>query len=95
MKQKKSAVLVIFLLVGGSFLFSDLIQQESAKELFEKALYLEETKGDLEKATELYERVVEDFPDERATAAKALFHIGICYEKLGLEKARNAFQDVR
>ena len=94
MKQKKNSVLVIFLLVGVSFLFSDLIQQESAKELFEKALYLEETKGDLEKAIELYERVVEDFPDERATAAKALFHIGVCYEKLGLEKARKAFQKV-
>ncbi|HUU52848.1 MAG TPA: tetratricopeptide repeat protein [Candidatus Heimdallarchaeota archaeon] len=94
MKQKKNSVLVIFLLVGVSFLFSDLIPQESAKELFEKALYLEETKGDLEKAVELYERVTKDFPDERASAAKAFFHIGICYEKLGLEKARKAFQKV-
>ena len=94
MKQKKSVVFGIFLLVGVSFLFSDLIQQESAKELFEKALYLEETKGNLEKAIELYERIAMEFPDERATAAKALFHIGVCYEKLGLEKARKAFQKV-
>jgi Tol biopolymer transport system component len=94
MKQKRNSVLMIFLLVGASFLFSDLIPQESAKELFEKALYLEETKGDLEKAIELYERVVEQFPDEREIAANALFHIGGCYEKLGLQKARNAFQRI-
>jgi len=94
MSAKKNLITVIILLVGVSFLFSYLAQQESAKELFEKALYLEETKGDLEKAIELYEHVMEEFSDERATAAKALFHIGICYEKLGLEKARKTFQKV-
>ena len=94
MKQEKRSVLGIFLMVGVLFLLTELIPQESAKDLFEKALYLEETKGNLEKAIELYERVAEEFPDERATAAKAFFHIGICYEKLGLKKAKKAFQKV-
>ena len=56
MNQKKNAVVVIFLLVGVSLLFSNLSRQETAKELFEKAVYLEETKGDLEKAIAAYDQ---------------------------------------
>jgi len=76
--------MVIILFRGISFLFSSMIQKETAKELFERALYLEETKGDLEKAIEVYSRVVKEFPDERSTAAKAQLRIGMCYEELGL-----------
>jgi Tol biopolymer transport system component len=94
MNKKKNLIMVILLLAGVSFLFSSLIQRETAKELFERALYLEETKGDLEKAIEVYSRVVKEFPDERATAAKAQLHIGLCYEKLGLKEAAKAFQNV-
>lgn len=94
MNKKKNLIMVILLLAGVSFLFSSLIQQETARELFERALYLEETKGDLEKAIEVYSRIVKEFPDERATAAKAQLHIGLCYEKLGLREAPKAFQKV-
>jgi Tol biopolymer transport system component len=94
MNKKKNLIMVILLLAGVSFLFSSLIQRETAKELFERALYLEETKGDLEKAIEVYSRVVKEFPDERVTAAKAQLHIGLCYEKLGLKEAAKAFQNV-
>ena len=94
MNQKKNVITVIFLLVGVSFLFSNLARQESAKELFEKAIYLEETKGDLENAIVVHGRVVKEFPDERAIAAKAQLHIGLCYEKLGLKEAQKAFQNV-
>lgn len=94
MDKKKSLIMVILLLVGVSFLFSNLVQQETAKEFFERALYFEETKGDLEKAIEVYSRIVKEFPDERATAAKARLHIGICYEKLGMKEAQTAYQQV-
>jgi Tol biopolymer transport system component len=94
MNKKKNLIMGIFLLAGVSFLFSSMIQQETAKELFERALYLEETKGDLEKAIEVYLRVVKKFPDEQATAAKAQLQIGICYEKLGMKEAQTAYQQV-
>jgi len=81
-------------MVGVSLLFSSRIQQESAKELVEKAIYLEETKGDLEKAIEVYSQIVKEFPDERAIAAKAQLHIGLCYEKLGKREAQKAYEDV-
>lgn len=94
MDKKKSLIMVILLLVGVSFLFSSLVQQETAKELFEKALYLEETKGDLEKAIEVYKQIVKKFPDERPTAAQAQLHLGYCFEKLGLKEAQKAYQNV-
>jgi tetratricopeptide (TPR) repeat protein len=94
MNKKKNLIMVIFLLAGVSFLFSSLIQQETAKELFERALYLEETKGDLEKAIDVYMQVVNEFPEERIVNAKALLHIGICYEKMGKKEAQKAYQKV-
>ncbi len=94
MNKKKNFIMVILLMAGTSLLFSSLVQQETAKELFEQALYLEETKGELEKAIEVYKQVVKKFPDERVTAAKAQLHIGVCYEKLGFNEAQKAFQKV-
>ena len=92
MNKKKNLIMGIFLLAGVCFLFSSMIQQETAKELFERALYLEETKGELEKAIEVYKQVVKKFPDEQATSAKAQLQIGICYEKLGMKEAQTAYQ---
>jgi len=94
MSQKKNVFTVIILLVGVSLLFSSFDQQESAKELFERGVYLEETKGDLEKAIAVYDRIIKEFPDERAIAAKAQLQIGMCFEKLGLKEAEKAFQNV-
>jgi Tol biopolymer transport system component len=94
MNNKKNLIMGILLLAGVSFLFSNLVQQETAKELFERALYLEETKGDLEKAIEVYKQIVKKFPDERPTAAQAQLHLGYCFEKLGLKEAQKAYQNV-
>jgi Tol biopolymer transport system component len=75
-------------------LVSGLSSQQTAAELFEKALYVEEGQGDLQKAIGLYQEIVKRFPGERETAAKAQLHIGLCYEKLGLGEAQKAFQEV-
>ncbi len=86
--------MVLLLLAGASLLFSSLVQKETAKELFERALYFEETKGDLEKAIEAYKRVVGEFPEDRSIAAQAQLHLGYCFEKLGLKEAQKAYQNV-
>jgi len=82
-------VLLVFLLN-----FNDLSSQQSAAELFEKALYMEEAQGELLKAIDLYEEILKQFPDDRKIAAKAQLHIGLCYEKLGLQEASKAFRKV-
>ena len=68
--------------------------QQTAGELFEKALYVEEAQGDLQNAVVLYQDLLKKFPDDRQVAAKAQLHIGICFEKLGLKQAQEAFQKV-
>jgi Tol biopolymer transport system component len=70
------------------------VGQQSAGELFEKALFVEEGQGDLQKAIGLYQDIVKRFPGDRETAAKALLHIGLCYERLGLKEAEKAFRKV-
>lgn len=80
-----AACLGIFLLGGLSF------AQQTAGELFQKALYIEEGQGDLQKAIGLYQDIVKRFSENREVTAKALLHIGICYEKLGKSEARNAY----
>lgn len=94
MKTKQIGTAVLFLLGATLLLFSGAVKQESAKQLFEKAVYLEESKGDLDKAAEVYKRIAAEFPSERALAAQSLYRLGLCYEKLGLRDAQKAFQNV-
>jgi Tol biopolymer transport system component/TolA-binding protein len=68
--------------------------QENAGPLFEKALYAEEMKGDLAEAVTIYQQILKENPGNRQVSARALLHIGMCYEKLGSEQARLAYQDV-
>jgi Tol biopolymer transport system component len=91
-KNQTSFVLVLlaFLFVIGN----NCLAQQSAGEIFEKALYLEEAQGNLQKAIELYQQILEQFPKAREIAAKAQLHIGLCYEKLGLNEAPKAYQKV-
>jgi Tol biopolymer transport system component len=67
---------------------------QSAGEMFEKALYLEEAQGDLQKAIEIYQQILNQFPKDREISAKSQLHIGLCYEKLGLTEAQKAYQKV-
>jgi tetratricopeptide (TPR) repeat protein len=62
------------------------VPQQTAGELFEKALYVEEGQGDLQKAIGIYQDLLKRFPDNGAFAAKAQLRIGFCYEKLGIQR---------
>ena len=56
------------------------------------AVEQETVKGDLKGAIERYKKIVAAYPRNRSVAARALFHIGSCYEKLGQAEAQNAYQ---
>ena len=92
MKQISTAFFILFLSL--LVLFTNLSSQQTAGELFQEALYMEEAEGDLEKAIELYQKILEQFLEEREVAVKAQLHIGLCYEKLGLKEAQEAFKKV-
>jgi Tol biopolymer transport system component len=88
---KKTQVLLLAASLALIALGNGAAIQQTAGELFEKALYVEEGQGDLQKAIGLYQSIVKQFADNREIAAKALLHIGLCYEKLGKFEARGAY----
>lgn len=95
MKNTKKSLSLLLLLVVCMFLSTTTtFAQQSSGQLFEKALYTEEVKGELQNAIEEYQTILKDFPENRPIAAKAQLHIGLCYEKLGLKEAKKAYQKV-
>jgi Tol biopolymer transport system component len=68
--------------------------QQTAGQLYEQGLYLEEGKGDLQGALEKYQTILKQFLGDRGISAKAQLHIGLCFEKLGKTEARKAYERV-
>jgi hypothetical protein len=62
--------------------------------LLERAIQLETVDGDLRDAIELYQRIISQNGNNRAVAAKAFLHLGLCHLKLGNKEAQSAFQKV-
>ena len=95
MKSSKKILFTLFISTFCILLaFNNLSSQQTAGQLFEKALYMEEAQGDLQKAIDLYQEILKQFPKNREVAAKAQLHIGFCYEKLGLKEAEKSYQKV-
>lgn len=59
-------------------------------ELMEKAIYTEESVGDLDEAIKVYEQVVAEGQAADELSAQAQFRIGECYAKQGKESEANA-----
>lgn len=67
--------------------------ESSTAELLEKGIYTEETVGDLRLAIEIYAQVVEQVSGERLHAGRALYRMGLCYQKIGdAKQAESTFQ---
>jgi hypothetical protein len=65
--------------------------QESSV-LLEKAIYSEETLGNLNEAIHIYQQIVSKTDTSRTTSALALYRLGMCYRKSGKgDEARAAF----
>jgi Tol biopolymer transport system component len=64
----------------------------SPAQQFEQAVTLMESRGDYEGAVRLFEAVAASA--DRALAARALVFLGTCYERVGNEKARQAYERV-
>jgi len=65
---------------------------QDAEKLYQKGLVKEEGEGSLQEAIDIYNQVVENTSADRSLRAKALLHIGICYEKLGQENAKRIYR---
>jgi len=59
--------------------------------MLEKAIQKELIDGDLPGAIDSFERILVRFPDDRSVSARALWHLGQCYEQLGDPRARQMY----
>ena len=82
--------LLVILIVG----FPVLTFPQAPAQLFQQGLLKENGEGDLKTAVAIYEKIVGDATAERSLRAKALLHIGMCWEKLGKDEAQKAYQRV-
>jgi len=94
MKMKKTGLILILTMVGHILSSPEIFSQQTADQLYEKALYMEEAKGEMKQAIGIYQTIVTSFPENMPVAAKAYLHMGICYEKLGMQEAQKAFEAV-
>jgi Tol biopolymer transport system component len=88
--KKASILMAFFILVPLSIRG---IALQSGYDQFQKALVLERADGKLQEAIALYQKLV-DKSGDKSLSAKAQLRIGMCYEKLGLREAQNAYQKV-
>ncbi len=85
-----SFVLVLFLFSGN---LHRLMAQTPEKQ-YQKGLVKEEGEGALQEAISLYNQVAKNQNADKTLQAKALLHIGMCYEKLGKQEAVRAYQQL-
>ena len=79
MKHLRRIGLVLIFVLTASSAFS----AQDPAELMEKAIYAEETLGNLNEAIGIYQQVAADAETNRAMAAMALYRLGMCYQKSG------------
>jgi carboxyl-terminal processing protease len=65
------------------FALTPLARAASVDELLEQGIYLEETKGELKAATEVYRKILDDPAANRSLVAQAHLRLGLCELKLG------------
>jgi Tol biopolymer transport system component len=97
-RDRTSLTLALALGLGAAFLlWGDAAAQPAAgtpQALMGAALHQEEAEGNLEAAIALYQKVIAEHGADRALAARAQLHIGLCHERLGNAEARKAYERV-
>jgi Tol biopolymer transport system component len=85
--------LLLAILMGTTLLCAGQGTSPAERQL-QSAINKEVVQGDLKGAIEQYKKIVSTYKDNRAVAAKALVHMGACYEKLGESEAERTFRQV-
>jgi len=86
---------IIFILIWGLGTFVILQgQEQQAQQLLSEAIYQEEVNGELDEAITSYHFIIKQYPENRKVAAEALLHLGLCYEKKGMQEAGPAYRQL-
>ncbi len=83
-------ILVLFILIGIHW----QSRSQTIEQLFQAGLQKEVGEGELTEAIAIYNNIVLKEDANREVQAKALLHIGSCYQKLGNQEARDAYRRI-
>ncbi|MDA2924696.1 tetratricopeptide repeat protein [Acidobacteria bacterium AH-259-L09] len=89
-KQKLKSPLTVLLMVLFCIFATLSLARRSPAHQFQEGIDLMETKGNYPAAIRIFEELSKG--QDRSLAARALFHLGLCYEKLGKEEAQKAYR---
>jgi Tol biopolymer transport system component len=89
MKRIVINIILLTALIAGSISTSFA---QSAEQLYQKGLMKEEGEGSLREAIVFFNQVADNSSASISLRAKALLHVGMCFEKLGTQEAANAYQ---
>jgi Tol biopolymer transport system component len=91
--QKMKSLWISFALVAAFSVAGNFsLSAQSPEQLYQKGLMKEEGEGALKDAIDLYNQVADNTGADQALRAKAMLHVGMCYEKLGTKEAIKAYQ---
>ena len=85
-------MIFILIFLGVLIYPEESLKAQNSDKLFQEAIYKEEGDGNLQEAIGIYDQIVNDDTATRNLRAKALMQIGLCYEKLGKQNAKFAFE---
>ena len=89
----KTSILIALAAIGG-LIGAQSTRAQSGQELFQRALVMERSNGEVREAISLYERIAMEFASDRSLAAQALIHLGLAHETLGSTEAQRAYQRI-
>lgn len=67
-------------------------EQDKAEAALKAAMDKETVDGNLKGAIQQYQKILAVYSQDRSVAARALLHIGECYEKMGQSEANGAYE---
>jgi Tol biopolymer transport system component len=88
----KSLWINLLLIAVFSFAASITVYSQTPEQLYQKGLMKEEGEGALQEAIDLYSQIADNTAADQSLRAKALLHIGLCYERMGTQEAVKAYQ---
>ena len=95
MNTRRIVTALLGLILGTVLMASSIHAQVSeAEKLYQAGVYQLEAVGNFEEAIKLFDRVVKEYPANKSVSAKALLKLGLCYERLGSQKAEEAYDQI-
>jgi Tol biopolymer transport system component len=95
MNMRRISTILLSLIAGTALAVTSLHAQLSeAEKLYQAGIYQLEAVGNFDQAITIFNRVVKEYAANKTIAGKSLLKLGLCYERLGSQKASEAYEQI-